>query len=138
MDLLTLCQLDWWESSLFHSAFIPKLLIELSKCKYRRCKRLRNALRINDTLQTKVLLSGCKIRRDWLWLVYLWREPPSLAKKRILTPKKEPYCKLSNTWKNGWKAFKCTFLCNKALVITLNFLVYIESFKLSFKIKFRY
>jgi hypothetical protein len=24
--------------------------------------------------------------------VYLWGEPPSLAKKRILTPKKEPWC----------------------------------------------
>jgi hypothetical protein len=41
-------------------------------------------------LNTRVLFSGCKIRWDWLWLVYKWREPPSLAKKRILMPKKEP------------------------------------------------
>jgi hypothetical protein len=27
-------------------------------------------------------------------LVYKWREPPSLAKKRILTPKKEPCSEL--------------------------------------------
>jgi hypothetical protein len=30
-------------------------------------------------LVSRVLFLGCKIRRDWLWLVYLWREPPSLA-----------------------------------------------------------
>jgi hypothetical protein len=56
----------------------------------------------------RVLFSGCKIRRDYLWLVYLWREPPSLAKKHILTPKKEP----SQDIYNGKSIHDLEFLLN--------------------------
>jgi hypothetical protein len=59
-----------------------------SSSKNTRKMNLQTILSKNTTAWIKVLFSGCKIQRDYLWLVYLWREPPSLAKKHILTPKK--------------------------------------------------
>jgi hypothetical protein len=75
---------------------------------------------------TRVLFSGYKIRRDWLWLVYLWREPPSLVKKCILTPKQEP-CLIpsepllfkSNTPIASWRAQYKLFALSTSWVPTV-------------------
>jgi hypothetical protein len=34
---------------------------------------------------------GCKIRRDWLWLVYLWRDHPHLLRNVFWRQKTEPW-----------------------------------------------
>jgi hypothetical protein len=82
---------------LFHCSFLFSFLLTQMNQGI-----IKFSLQFSRPICCRVLFSGCKIRRDWLWLVYLWREPPSLAKKRILTPKKEP-------WSVVW--WKCTRQC---------------------------